>query len=60
MSSLWTNLLFLHGHVAHNDLSWRPDTRTTTDRRKPGAGKSKSIARMCCAAMIWPRLVGPR
>ncbi|GGY32339.1 hypothetical protein GCM10008098_27250 [Rhodanobacter panaciterrae] len=59
MSSLWTNLLFLHGHVTHNDLPWRPDTRTTTSRRKPAPAKPKTIARMCCAA-VWPRLVGPR
>ncbi|WP_157510985.1 hypothetical protein [Frateuria sp. Soil773] len=26
MSSIWTNLLFLHGHVTHSgDLAWRPD-----------------------------------
>jgi len=59
MSSLWTNLLFLHGHITHTDLAWRPDTRTETDRRKTVIRKPKSIARMCCAS-IWPRLVGPR
>ncbi|OOG49590.1 hypothetical protein B0E50_05625 [Rhodanobacter sp. C01] len=59
MSSLWTNLLFLHGHIAHADLPWRSDTCTETGRRKPTPRKPKSIVRMCCVA-VWPRLVGPR
>jgi hypothetical protein len=56
MNSLWKNLLFLHGHISHTDLAWRPDTRT---ERKVAARKLKVIVPMCCAS-IWPRLVGPR
>jgi hypothetical protein len=59
MNSLWKNLLFLHGHITHTDLAWRPDTRTEPDRCKGAARKLKAIVPMCCAS-IWPRLIGPR
>ena len=59
MNSLWKNLLFLHGHISHTDLAWRPDTHTEPDRRKGATSKLKAIVPMCCAS-IWPRLVGPR
>jgi hypothetical protein len=30
MPSLWTDLLFLHGHLLHKDLAWLSDTQPTT------------------------------
>jgi hypothetical protein len=61
MSLIWKDLLFLHGHlVRKDDLLWRADTRTGTDRDKSDAKKkASSIALKCCVA-IWPRLAGPR
>ena len=59
MNSPWKNLLFLHGHVTHTDLAWKPDTRSEPDRRKAATRKLKTIVPMCCAS-IWPRLAGPR
>jgi len=65
MSSLWKDLLFLHGHLTHVDLAWRPDARSEADRhkaivkRKSRARKARLIASACCMP-TWPRLAGPR
>jgi hypothetical protein len=58
MNSIWTSLLFLHGHVIHQDLAWRPDTQARRAERKP-VTKIRHSVLACCAA-VWPRLVGPR
>jgi hypothetical protein len=60
MSSIWKDLLFLHGHLVHKeDLIWSAETRTAADRDKTRAGKVKSAAVKCCMS-VWPRLSGPR
>ncbi|MDE2154570.1 MAG: hypothetical protein KGJ32_01555 [Xanthomonadaceae bacterium] len=65
MSSLWKDLLFLHGHLTHADLAWRPDVRTDADRpdtiakRKSRIRKARLIASACCMPAR-PRLAGPR
>lgn len=61
MSSLWKDLLFLHGHLVRKEgLVWRSDTRAGAERDKNGTRrKAGSIAVKCCAA-VWPRLAGPR
>ena len=64
MSSIWKDLLFLHGHITNIDPSWRPDPQDDAGERKAIADKAtakkvKSIAAMCCAS-AWPRLIRPR
>jgi hypothetical protein len=61
MNSIWKDLLFLHGHlVRKEDLVWRSDTCSRTDRDSNAIKtKPSSIALKCCVA-IWPRLAGPR
>jgi hypothetical protein len=61
MSSLWKDLLFLHGHlVRKEDLDWRRDTRVEADPNKTDIRKrAHSLASTCCVA-VWPRLSGPR
>ena len=66
MSSLWKDLLFLHGHLTPTDLAWRPDARSDADgrkaivRRKSRTRKARLIASACCMPASWPRLAGPR
>ena len=61
MSSIWKDLLFLHGHlVRKDDLSWRADTRTGTGQDKSVAGKNIHPLVLKCCAAIWPRLARPR
>ena len=57
MKSIWTSLLFLHGHVTHRDLAWRPNPQGQRERKPLAAPKRQALA--CCAA-VWPRLMGPR
>lgn len=60
MTSLWKDLLFLHGHLAHkNDLDWREDA-PAVEAPAPDAGEaaSKAAALACCAS-VWPRIVVP-
>ncbi|HEY8327196.1 MAG TPA: hypothetical protein VIO59_01945 [Rhodanobacter sp.] len=64
MSSIWKDLLFLHGHITHIDPAFRPDAHDDAGGRKATVNKTtakkvKSIAVMCCAS-AWPRLVRPR
>jgi hypothetical protein len=56
MHSIWTRLLFLHGHVAHKDLAWRPDAQRRKSR--PFAKPQRTLLARCAA--VWPRLMGPR
>jgi hypothetical protein len=60
MHSIWTRLLFLHGHVAHKDLAWGPDAQRDAQRRKstPFAKPQRTLLARCAA--VWPRLMGPR
>jgi hypothetical protein len=58
MNSIWTSLLFLHGHVTHKDLAWRADTRNRRVKRKPLIEKHHSVLARCAA--VWPRLIGLR
>jgi hypothetical protein len=62
MNSIWKDLLSLHGHlVRKEDLDWRADTRTEAERNKDVAKKkANAMAVKCCAAVVWPRLAGPR
>jgi hypothetical protein len=41
MSSLWTDLLFLHGHISNADLARRL-SETKTPPGKPGGQRSKT------------------
>jgi hypothetical protein len=61
MNPLWKNLLYLHGHIAHAGLAWKPDARLPPDRRRTvGAiSKPRAMVRLSCAA-VWPRLIAPR
>ena len=34
MSSIWKDLLFLHGHITNIDPSWRPDPQDDAGERK--------------------------
>lgn len=61
MNPLWKNLLYLHSHITHTELAWKPDTRVPPNppmaiiaNRRP-----ESVARLPCA-LAWPRLIAPR
>jgi hypothetical protein len=58
MKSIWKNLLFLHGHVMHKDLAWRPNPQNQDAKRKSPAAKQRAVLAHCAA--VWPRLMGPR
>jgi len=59
MSSLWKDLLLLHGHLLHKENpAWRPDPPPAQTPGKP-TRKAKRAAVTCCAA-AWPRIMGPR
>jgi len=61
MSSLWKDLLFLHGHlVRKDDLVWRSDRRTGEERDKYDTKRKPSTIAVKCCAAVWPRLTGPR
>ena len=64
MSSIWKDLLLLHGHLLHkDDLEWRTDT-PAADTADPAVAEAsasrdaKAAALACCAA-VWPRIVVP-
>jgi len=64
MSSIWKDLLFLHGHLLHkDDLEWRAetpaaDTADTEAVEAPVSRDAKAAELACCAA-VWPRIVAP-
>jgi len=64
MSSIWKDLLFLHGHLLHkDDLEWRTespatDTADSAAAKTPASRDAKAAALACCAA-VWPRIVVP-
>lgn len=64
MSSLWKDLLFLHGHlVRKEDLLWRDQTTpesTTAATPVDKAAAVKNSARPKDGASHWPRLAAPR
>ncbi len=61
MNPLWKNLLYLHGHITHAELAWKPDTRIPPNAPKAviAIGKPRFVARSTCA-LAWPRLIAPR
>ncbi|GAA0245832.1 hypothetical protein [Rhodanobacter caeni] len=63
MSSLWKDLLFLHGHMTHASLIWS-DVDTTAERDeaatdKPAPGVQACVA-TCCVVAGLPRIAAPR
>lgn len=58
MNSIWKGLLFLHGHIIHRDLAWRPDPQGQRATAKPAANAQRRMLAQC--ASVWPRLAGPR
>jgi len=48
MSSIWTNLLFLHGHVVPKDLLWR--LNDGVDPRKIGTSSERPKAAQASTA----------
>lgn len=70
MSSLWKDLLFLHGHLAHKeDLLWRDQAATGQAPETPCAETpiGKAVAAAGSAQKPskerthrWPRLAAPR
>lgn len=63
MSSLWKDLLFLHGHLTHARLIWS-DVEETTDQdaaaaKKPAPG-AQACAAACCVVAGLPRIAAPR
>jgi hypothetical protein len=64
MSSIWKDLLFLHGHLLHkDDLEWRaetaaPEAPDAEAAEAPAAGDRKAAALACCA-IVWPRIMAP-
>jgi hypothetical protein len=60
MSSLWKDLLFLHGHLVHKeDLDWHPEAPTEPTQNSANVGKTKRAILACCAH-VWPRIMSPR
>jgi hypothetical protein len=63
MSSLWKDLLFLHGHMTQANLIWS-DVDTATDRDDATAKKAtphaQTCAAACCVVAGLPRIVAPR
>jgi hypothetical protein len=65
MSSIWKDLLFLHGHLLHkDDLEWRAETAAaeTPDAEAaeaPTARDRKKAAALACCAVVWPRIMAP-
>lgn len=64
MSSIWKDLLFLHGHLLHkDDLEWRTET-PAADTADPAvaeaaASRDANAAALACCAAVWPRIVVP-
>ena len=67
MSSIWKDLLFLHGHLLHkDDLEWRAETAgpETPDAEAAGTAEAptardRKAAAMACCAIVWPRIMAP-
>ena len=67
MSSIWKDLLFLHGHLLHkDDLEWRAETAApeTPDAEAAGTAEAptardRKAAAMACCAIVWPRIMAP-
>ena len=65
MSSIWKDLLFLHGHLLHkDDLEWRAATeaedKTAEAEATEAAGaRERKAAALACCAVVWPRIVAP-
>ena len=62
MSSLWKDLLFLHGHMTQASLIWSDiDTadRDAATRKKP-TPRAQTCAAACCAVAGLPRIAAPR
>lgn len=61
MTSLWKDLLFLHGHLLHKeDLEWQADTQTNQDRQAQRKDDQTRRAIVACCTHVWPRIAGPR
>ncbi|WP_426701239.1 hypothetical protein ACPPVV_18015 [Rhodanobacter sp. Col0626] len=61
MTSLWKDLLFLHGHLVHKeDLDWRADIQANQASQSPRKDDKTKRAIVACCAHVWPRIVGPR
>ena len=64
MTSIWKDLLFLHGHLLHkDDLEWRADTAAVqtpeaNTAEAPAAPAVKATTLACCG-VVWPRIVAP-
>ena len=59
MSSLWKDLLFLHGHLLHKeDLDWQPNSTTTPAQEDKETTPVKHAVLACCAH-VWPRIMSP-
>jgi hypothetical protein len=63
MSSLWKDLLFLHGHMTQASLIWSDvDTAADCDAataKKPAPG-AQACAAACCVVAGLPRIAAPR
>jgi hypothetical protein len=61
MNPLWKNLLYLHGHITHAELAWKPDSHVPTNppRADIAISRPRSLVRSACA-LAWPRLIAPR
>ena len=61
MNPLWRNLLYLHGHITHTELTWKPDTRVPPNPAKAviASRKPESVVR-APRPSAWPRLIAPR
>ena len=63
MSSLWKDLLFLHGHLTQASLIWS-DVDTAADRdaattKKP-TPHAQTCTAVCCMVAGLPRIAAPR
>lgn len=60
MSSIWTDLLSLHGYpVQREDLPWRDDGSTTSQKQTAEPGKNASEPQPKRRRLSWPRLAAP-
>ncbi|KQX97674.1 hypothetical protein ASD22_10635 [Rhodanobacter sp. Root480] len=64
MSSLWKDLLFLHGHLTHAQLIWS-DVEETTNQdaattNKPRPDALKCGVACCAVTTALPRIAAPR
>ncbi|MGB3269429.1 MAG: hypothetical protein WBA65_05685 [Rhodanobacter sp.] len=64
MSSIWKDLLFLHGHLLHkDDLEWRAETAPAetpvAEAAEAPTASDKKAAALACCAIVWPRIMAP-